>query len=186
MRALIAIASICALSAPSLAVQPPPSTKQSGKPYLEDLRVNAEKGDALSQYSLGIRYRYVSENIGEATKWLSKAASTGHRQAMTELGKIYAEGLGVPLSYEKAANWFKKAADLGDVEAQHALAEAYVDGHGVPKDFIKAYMWFNIASSTGLDPTASISRDMLENRMSHAQVAEAQRLSSEWKPTTKR
>jgi hypothetical protein len=54
---------------------------------------------------------------------------------------------------------------------------------GVPQDFILAYMWFNLAAAAQGGPTAAQMRDILEKKMTPAQIAEAQKLSREWKPT---
>src|SRR5580704_8405952 len=43
-------------------------------------------------------------------------------KAMTLLGELYANGLGVPQDDKKAAEWYKLAADRGDREAMFALA----------------------------------------------------------------
>ena len=148
----------------------------------------AERGDANAQYSLAIYYRYTHDqgsafSNAEALKWFTRAADAARIDAMTELGKMYMEGIGVPLDYKNGANWYIKAAEFGDTEAQFALAEAYVDGLGVPVSLVHAYKWFNISSSySGSEPIAKLRRDMLESRMTREQIAEAQKLSSEWKP----
>jgi TPR repeat protein len=49
-------------------------------------------------------------------------------KAMTLLGEIYANGLGVPKDDQKAADWYKLAADRGDREAMFALAMFRLEG----------------------------------------------------------
>jgi len=87
----------------------------------------------------------------------------------------------VPKDLVKSVNWYRKAAEQGDAHAQQRLRLAYANGEGVPKDFVKAYMYFNLASATISD--AAEARDTLAKQMTSVQIAEAQRLTHEWKPT---
>ena len=45
-------------------------------------------------------------------------------------------------------------------------------------DNVLAYMWYNLAAAQ--ENRARLSKDMLEEQMTRAQIAEAQRLSREW------
>ncbi len=49
-------------------------------------------------------------------------------KAMTLLGELYANGLGVNRDDEKAAEWYRLAADRGDREAMFALAMLHLAG----------------------------------------------------------
>ena len=57
----------------------------------------------------------------------------------------------------------------------------YKQGLGVLQDYPLAHMWFNLAASQGWT-NARISRDQLAEKMTPAQIAEAQRLAREWVP----
>lgn len=57
----------------------------------------------------------------------------------------------------------------------------YEKGLGVPQDFAMAYMWFNLAAADRYGSDAASRRDALAARMEPSQVAEAQRMSREWK-----
>src|SRR5215471_13157768 len=63
-----------------------------------------------------------------------KAAEKGDPQAHTLVGRIYAEGVGVPQNLTLAARWFARAAELGDVEGTFAYGVMLAKGQGVPKD----------------------------------------------------
>ena len=76
--------------------------------------------------------------------------------------------------------WYKKAAERGNAVAQQNLGVMYLRGQGVPKDTVFAYMWLNIAGQT-LDDARKL-RDTAAEEMTPDQVAEAQKLSREWKP----
>jgi uncharacterized protein len=58
----------------------------------------------------------------------------------------------------------------------------YAQGHGVPQDDVLAHMWFNLAAAIG-EKSAVTDRDKAAAQMTPAQVAEAQKLAREWKPT---
>ena len=94
---------------------------------------------------------------------------------------MYYVGDGVPQIFEEAAKWYEKAAKQGEPNAQLSLGAMYYEGRGVPQNYIKAHMWLNLATAGGAK-NARRDRDKLAARMTPAQIAEAQRLASEWKP----
>jgi hypothetical protein len=81
----------------------------------------------------------------------------------------------------EAARWFRKAADQGLAGGQYNLGVIYEHGRGVPQDRVQAHMWFNLAAAQG-ENNAAESRDRMAQRMTPAQIAEAQKLAREWKP----
>jgi TPR repeat protein len=141
-------------------------------------RLAANQGNISSQSNLGIMYANghgVPQNHAEAMKWYRLAADQGNAVSQNNLGFIFAKGQGVPRNYAEAARWFRKAADQGIEKAQEALGVLYQGGDGVPQDFVQAHMWYNLSASQEL-------RDKLARRMTTGQIAEAQRLASEWRP----
>jgi len=80
--------------------------------------------------------------------------------------------------------WYRKAADQGETYAQLSLGSRYSKGEGVPKDYVQAHMWYTLAAAQG-DKDAGEFRDLLAEKMTPAQIAEAQRLAREWKPEGK-
>ena len=99
---------------------------------------------------------------------------------------MYDNGQGVPQDYAQAVSWYRKAADQGYALAQFSLGGMYYSGRGVPQDYIQAHMWWNLAASRYTDPTdradAVKNRDLVAAKLTPAQVVEAQRLASAWKP----
>ena len=79
--------------------------------------------------------------------------------------------------------WFRKAAEQDHAVAKLFLGVIYAEGQGVPQDYVRAYMWFNLAAAQGEQKAARF-LDMAAQRMTPAQIAEAQRLARDWKPTT--
>jgi len=129
--------------------------------------------------------RGVPQDYAEAARWYRKAADQGGADAQNRLGLMYEKGRGVP-DYAEAVRWYRKAADQGHAGAQAKLGFVYEEGRGVSQDYVLAHMWLNLAASklTGdLGRIAVESRDMVAKKMTAAQVAEAQRLAREWKPT---
>jgi TPR repeat protein len=55
----------------------------------------------------------------------------------------------------------------------------------MPRDDVQALMWLNLAADRG-DAKAVETRNLVARQMTPAQVAEAQKLSREWKPTINR
>ena len=80
--------------------------------------------------------------------------------------------------------WYRLAADQGHAKAQNNLGSIYVEGKGVPQDYVLAHMWFNLSAAQG-DEKAVEHRDIVAGKMTPDQLAEAQRLAREWKPSSK-
>jgi TPR repeat protein len=78
------------------------------------------------------------------------------------------------------------AADQGHANAQSNLGLMYRDGEGVPKDYVQAHMWFNLSSAASSEPSRSMiaeNRNAVAEKMTPAQIAEAQKLAREWRPS---
>ena len=57
----------------------------------------------------------------------------------------------------------------------------YLYGSDLPQDYVLAYMWSNLAAAQG-DANAAQTRQLVAEQMTKGQIAEAQRMSREWKP----
>jgi hypothetical protein len=112
--------------------------------------------------------------------WRARAEQ-GDARAQFNLGLMYDTGEGVPQDDAEAVRWYRLAADQGDATAQYNLGLMYANGQGVPQDYVAAHMWLNLAAAQG-NANASESRDIVANRMTPEQIAEAQRLAREWTP----
>ena len=137
----------------------------------------AEQDYASAQFNLGLIYNLgkgVAKDDQTAVKWYQKAAEQGIADAQYSLGLMYANGRGVAKDEVQAAVWYRKAAEQGQADAQNNLGVMYAKGEGVPVDDVLAYMWANIAMNGEL-------RDILAEGMLPEQIAEAQRLSREWR-----
>ena len=149
------------------------------------LRPLAEQGNAAAQFNLGHMYangRGVPNDDVQAVKWFRLAAEQGYADAQVILGLMYAYGRGVPKDDVQAVKWYRLAAEKGYAQAQAILGFMYANGRGVPKDYVLAYMWANLGAAGGHEDAREI-REEYAAKMTPTQIAEAQKLSREWKPT---
>ena len=87
--------------------------------------------------------------------------------------------------YAAALAMWRPLAEQGVARAQHLLGHMYANGESVPQDYVLAHMWFNLAAAQG-DADAgrpAAARAAVAEKMTPDQIAEAQRLAREWKPT---
>ncbi|MBH0179727.1 MAG: sel1 repeat family protein, partial [Nitrospira sp.] len=70
----------------------------------------------------------------------------GHSKAMSDLGALYSNGLGVSEDWEEAVKWWTKAVQAGD------SASIYNVGvyHYKQGKFSQAFLWFNEAAHRGI------------------------------------
>jgi hypothetical protein len=67
----------------------------------------------------------------------------------------------------------------------------YADGRDVPQDYVLAHKWLNLVATPLLSSetdkklvnSASYKRAAVTEKMTPAQIANAQKLAREWKPT---
>ena len=142
-----------------------------------------------AQFLLGAMYLRgwgVPKNAPEAAKWYKLSATQGHPMAQVELGLIYLNGNSLPQDYDQALKFFQLAANQDYAQAQYNLGAMYFQGQGVPQDFVRAHMWVNLACSNYLPAEADLRnesvkfRDEISVLMPSAQLAEAQKMASEW------
>ena len=101
--------------------QPGPAKTQD----LEQLRKDAEQGDATAQFNLGVRYRNgqgVPQDYAEAVRWYRLAAEQGYATAQFFLGSCTTTARACPRNAE-AVRWYRLAAEQG---------YEYNNGEGVP------------------------------------------------------
>jgi TPR repeat protein len=116
---------------------------------------DAEKGDVCAMSMVANHYLYEG-NFAAAMRWFSQAVSAGNdTSAMQSIGRMYAQGKGVPKDYQQANKWFLKAAENGDKFALLNLAAMYRDGDGVPRNGEQALHWFTMAAERG-NPEAMV------------------------------
>ena len=92
---------------------------------------------------------------------------------------VYADELQDYLDPVSRFKLWEPRAEKGGEVAQYILGNFYENGHGTPQDYVQAHKWFNIASMNG-DGDARKSRDNVQKLMTPPQIAEAQKLATEW------
>ena len=146
-------------------------------------RMAAEYGDEEGQMRLAycfVEGRGVEQSDANAVRWFSRAAEQGNPLAQKCLGVAYSIGKGVDKDMAQAARWREKAANAGDVDCQELIGVHYFAGQGVPKDDVLAYKWLNLAAAAGSNKAMDLRNEVAED-MTPDQIAEAQKLSREWK-----
>ena len=131
---------------------------------------------------------YERGDYAAAFKLWKPLADQGTAEAQGNLGLMYDNGQGVPQDYAEALKWYRKAADQGEANAQFNLGVMYSKGQGVPQEYVEAHKWYNLSAARATEKEtrdmATGNRDIVAAKMTPAQVAEAQKLARDWKPTT--
>ena len=73
------------------------------------MRLSAEHGYAMAQYSLGAIYHddeIIDQDFQEAAKWYKLAAEQGIASAQINLGRLHKDGKGVSKDSKEAIKWF--------------------------------------------------------------------------------
>ncbi len=140
---------------------------------------------AWAGYNAG-RAAYKQGDYATALREWRPLAKQGNGNAQFMLGVMYRKGQGVPQDDAESVRWSRKAAEQGIAGAQRNLGVMYSQGRGVSQDFVQGYMWADLAASSyppGEKRDGAIkNRDIVAERMTPAQISEAQKLAREWKP----
>jgi TPR repeat protein len=114
-------------------------------------RRDAERGDAVAQYNLGVwhlRDNPQGPDPAGARRWLEAAAAQGHAGALCALGYLQLAG-GSDFDPAAARRCFARAAGQGHPDAQLRLAEMYITGFAGAADAERARGWFAKAARMG-------------------------------------
>jgi TPR repeat protein len=118
----------------------------------------------------------------QRAEW-QQLAEQGDARSQRQLGIMYYLGQGIDVDHTTAAKWLGQAAEQGDDVAQLTFGVMHVEGHGVPQSHVTAHMWFSLSAQQG-NSSARIRLDQLVPEMNPSEIAEAQDLAAEWKPST--
>jgi TPR repeat protein len=111
-----------------------------------------DQGSALPQTAPNARSDSLDSKIDPETEALQRvyrSADSGDPAAMTRLGALFQQGIGVPQSYPEALKWYLRAAELGEVEAMSNIGTLYLIGQGVSGDHAEAMKWYQRAIEGG-------------------------------------
>ncbi len=121
-----------------------------------------------------------------AVRRLVARAQRGDAHAQAMLGFRYANGFGVPQSYDVAVDWYLRSARQGDPDGQYLLGLMYDKGFGVDADVVKAYKWLDLAAAHAPPRNRENflrMRDAVATKMTRAQLDLAQQLAVDFVPT---
>jgi uncharacterized protein len=121
-----------------------------------------------------------------SVKSIMARAKRGDAHAQAMLGFMYANGRGVPQSYDVAVDWYTKSACQGDPDGQYLLGLMYDKGFGVKADVVQAHKWLNLAAAHESGPNRENfmrMRDAVGSKMTQAQLDLAQKLAVDFVPT---
>jgi Sel1 repeat len=174
----------------------PGRDKNEQSSTLQQLRTEAERGNAQAQYALGGAYyngNGVARNAAQGAQWLLKAAEGGYAPAQCDLGVMYQNGVGVNQSLKDALKWYHRAAEQGDAFACHNLGSLTATGFKnkslsffqrmhfarATSNNVEAYKWFTLAAKRGYARSLK-DKSILERIMSPVEISMAQRLAEEF------
>jgi hypothetical protein len=156
------------------------------------IRRAAEQGYVPAEFLMGQLCDFgfgVAQDDAQALGWYRKAADRGSAAAQRAVGDFYKNGRGVAADMVEASHWYRRGAEGDDLRAQYQLGQMYFDGTGVARDYGSAYVWFTIAA--GQTPLIDNRKQLIELRniaavrMTPAQLADAKRRVSAWKPPSR-
>lgn len=135
---------------------------------LEDLAELAEDGDEAALYDLAVYFQQVGD-WNAIPRWQAEAQ---FRLALATNG-------------DERWQWLCRAAHAGHAAAQAQTgwaseADYYTDG-AVATDLTEAYKWYRLALLNG-ELSAAEDMERLRPSLTDAQIAEAERRASEWRP----
>jgi uncharacterized protein len=135
---------------------------------------------ALADFAAGLA-AYQKGDYATAMKEWRPLADEGDAPTQYNIGLMYVDGHGVAQDYAEAAKWFRRAAEQDYTQAQHNLGAMYGAGQGVKRDYVQAYKWLNLCAGKGNAGCIS-QRDQIAKKLKPAQVAQAQKLSTDFAP----
>jgi uncharacterized protein len=112
-------------------------------------------------------------------------AERGNAHAQAMLGFMYANGQGVPQSYDLAADWYERSARQGDPIGQHLLGLTYDKGLGVTANVVLAQKWLDLAAAHASRQNRENFmriRDAVRSKMTKPQIELAQQLATDFVP----
>lgn len=119
---------------------------------IDNLKKQAEAGDASAQYQLGMAYDLgsgVKKDPVLAAQWCLKAAEQGVAAAQNCIGSMYQFGDGVVQNDAAAVGWFEKAVAQDYGEAYTNLGYMYDLGKGVTQDRAKGMELYRAGAERG-------------------------------------
>jgi TPR repeat protein len=147
----------------------------------------AAQGFSPAEFQMGQLFDFgfgVPQDDGQALTWYRMAAVHGSAGGARTVGEFYRRGRSVNADAAEAMRWYRQAADADDLRGQYELGQLYFDA----RDYVSAYVWFAIAA--GQTPLVDNRKQLVElrniaaARMTPEQLAEAERRTALWRPSS--
>lgn len=84
-----------------------------------------------------------------AVEWFKKGIENGDIDAQYNLGRLYHQGVGIPIDYPEAFKWYTLAAENNFPNAFNNLGVMYAKGEGTEVSFLKAKECYQKAIDNG-------------------------------------
>lgn len=140
----------------------------SSVPELSQLKIAAEAGDPVAEFSYG--QRVVATNPAESLTMLTKSADQEYGPAEDAVGAYYFQRHTLdPRTYlaqrRMSVRWTSRAAFKGIPEAQGRLSEFYEAGDALPKNAVLACEWLFVAIKTSERAQHTFAVGVYKNRL---------------------
>jgi TPR repeat protein len=109
-----------------------------------------------------------------ARHYAQRAAGHGLAAAMTRLGMIFHNALGVERDPAAGVRWWRRGAERGDADGQAMLGAALHLGASAKRDPVEALVWL-LRARAGGSPLADQFFAAVRGALTPAQIAEAER-----------
>lgn len=120
---------------------------------LQDLKIEAAKGDMNKQFELGKAYlrgfvlledtkEIIEKDASKAFEFFMLAAKSDHVEAKNYLGYCYDQGIGVTKDSKKAKDFYQQSAKQGSLNALYNVANCYEYGIGIAQNESKAFKYY--------------------------------------------
>ncbi len=116
----------------------------------------------------------ISSDPSEVYRWARAAAEHGVVAAMTRLGMLYHNAIGVDRDPAAAVHWWRRAAERDDADAQAMLGAAYHLGSGAPADQSLALVYL-LRGQAGGSVLAVRFLEAVRAKLSPEAIADAER-----------
>jgi TPR repeat protein len=161
----------------------------------------AAKGNPQAAHRLGVEYQdgkpgVVQRDYARALQYHRQAAMAGNALSMFDLGSMHEYGFGTPQNIAEAARWYGYSARYGLAQGQYNYATMLERGDGVAANDVEAYKFFVLAARGGftgipynnqsmrVDRNAPTPAEVMQRRLTEAQVAEGRARADAFKPAT--
>ncbi|WP_445619150.1 tetratricopeptide repeat protein [Kushneria sp. Sum13] len=107
-------------------------------------------------------------DLKKSAYWYEEWAKSGDPYALTSVGNMYNDGVGVKKNKEKAFYWYNQAVQQDFMSAQREIASLYASGEGAEKDLVMAYMMYDLGGTAGIEGKKKVAQEMTEDQIKEA------------------